>query len=445
MPPARTATSDESVDINGVEPLLDYLHRCGRNLASIVSGNESALTTLFPDGSYETVDFLYHDWAVARYINGIAREAVAAASSVREFRVLEIGAGTGGTTADLLPALPADRTEYTFTDVSEFFLTRARERFSDYPFVRYTLLDIERSPTDQGLIEGGFDVVVASNVLHATRNLDVTLTNVRSLLAPGGLLVAYEATHHPRWFDVTTGLIEGWQRFEDSWRADNPLLDTERWTAALTTAGFETVVALPGTDLASEVLGQHLLLARAPGIEQSVIPRSDHDGDAVQRVGLTDADIPVRSEIDERLADALDDERHDVFVDVVRRCVAHVLRIGDAHRLPRERPLLELGLDSLMAVELRNVLRISLAISGPLPATLVFDHPNIAAIARFVQAIDEAPDDRHGQDEHPLGPTHDIELATAPTTAEDLAGLTDDEVEAMLLERLADGSFGTTT
>ena len=64
--------------------------------------------------------------------------------------------------------------------------------------------------------------MIAANVLHATRDLDVTLEHVRALLAPGGVLVAYEATHHPRWFDVTTALIEGWQRFEDRGAATTP-------------------------------------------------------------------------------------------------------------------------------------------------------------------------------------------------------------------------------
>src|SRR4029077_20218388 len=126
---------------------------------------------------------------------------------------------------------------------------RAAERFAAHPFVAYAELDIERPPEDQGFAAGSYDVVIAANVLHATRDLDVTLAHARSLLAPGGLLVAYESTHHPRWFDVTTGLIEGWQRFDDGWREDPPLLTPERWAEALAATGFTAVVALPGPDL----------------------------------------------------------------------------------------------------------------------------------------------------------------------------------------------------
>ena len=45
----------------------------------------------------------------------------------RKLRILEVGAGTGGTTAHVLPLLPADRTEYLFTDVSPLFTARAAD------------------------------------------------------------------------------------------------------------------------------------------------------------------------------------------------------------------------------------------------------------------------------------------------------------------------------
>jgi hypothetical protein len=52
-------------------------------------------------------------------------------------QILEVGAGTGGTTAFVLEALApfADRIRYVFTDIGTFFLDAARPRFADYPFV----------------------------------------------------------------------------------------------------------------------------------------------------------------------------------------------------------------------------------------------------------------------------------------------------------------------
>jgi SAM-dependent methyltransferase len=103
-------------------------------------------------------------------------------------RVLEVGAGTGGTTTALLPLLPAESTEYVYSDISSAFLAAAEERFARYPFVTYRVVDIERSPQMQGLTPGSFDIVVAANVLHATRDVAGSVgPDVR--VAPG--LVAF--------------------------------------------------------------------------------------------------------------------------------------------------------------------------------------------------------------------------------------------------------------
>jgi SAM-dependent methyltransferase/acyl carrier protein len=424
----------------GVEPLLDYIERCIDHLAAVVNGRESALNTLFPDGSYETVDFLYGSWAVPRYFNAIVRAAVAAAAAGRpgrSLRVLEVGAGTGGTSASVLPALPVDRTSYTFTDVSDFFLTRAAERFAAYPFVRYAKLDIAEPPESQGYELGTYDLVIAANVLHATRDLDVTLGHVRSLLAPGGALVAYEGTEHPRWFDITTGLIEGWQLFEDEWRTDVPLIDVKRWCAALSAADFDDIVPFPADRAPTAALLSNVLMARASGDEVATTDRwsyLDHAG--IATVPTHQQAASVVTDVCAALADAMPDERHDILVDAVRHAIAFVLRIADAAKLPRDQPLLDLGFDSLMAVELRNVLKRSLALEHKLPATLVFDHPTVAAIANYLELL---------LSDHPaaadLVVAHEARSAIVtamPLVADALADLSEDEVEAMLLQRLTE-------
>jgi acyl transferase domain-containing protein/trans-aconitate methyltransferase len=431
--------ADAEPVFTGAEALLEYLQRCTGRLAAVVAGEESALTTLFPDGSYDTVDFLYHHWAVARYFNGIVRAAVVAVANARPgetLRVLEVGAGTGGTAAALLPALPVERTSYTFTDVSDFFLTRAADRFAAHPFVRYALLDLEREPTEQGFGQASYDVVVAANVLHATSNLDHTLTRVRDLLAPGGSLLAYEATRHFAWFDVTTGLIEGWQRFDDEWRDDNPLIPPDKWAAALSAAGFVEVLTLPNRDQSTAVLGQHVVVARAPGDDTTGQRRDEGDlvatsTDAHTAAGV--AAVPDLETISAALAEALPDERIDVLVGVVRMAIARVLRIADPSRLRRDQPLLELGFDSLMAVELRNVLREAFALERKLPATLVFDHPNIVAIAGYLDRLLDGDGGANDVDTM----TASADTPTAPVGAETVAALSDEQVEAMLLEKLA--------
>ena len=117
-----------------------------------------------------------------------------------------------------------------FTDVSPLFLTRARDEFREYPFASFELLDIEKPPVAQGFSEQSFDVIIAANALHATRDLRETLGNAASLLAPGGLLILLEGTGRQRWVDLTFGLTEGWWRFDDTTlRPDYALISAEQW------------------------------------------------------------------------------------------------------------------------------------------------------------------------------------------------------------------------
>src|SRR5262249_49339433 len=140
-------------------------------------------------------------------------------------RVLEIGAGTGAMSKSIIEALPKLQTQYTFTDVSPRFLTHAQGRFYQYPFVEYRVLDIEQPPLGQGFEANRYDMVVATNVLHATRDLRQTLTHVCELLAPGGTLIMLEGTAPSAWLDLVFGMLEGWWRFADTeLRRSHPLL-----------------------------------------------------------------------------------------------------------------------------------------------------------------------------------------------------------------------------
>ena len=228
--------------ILNVEAELSLLTRCGENLGAVLQGGIDPLTLLFPKGELSELTRLYESSPGARMMN-ILVQAVATATlsqQPRPVRILEIGAGTGGTTAHLLSHLKD--VEYVFTDVSPLFLAKAQERFRDYSFVQYELLDIERSPIEQGFQET-FDLVIAANVLHATADLRQTLVHVRELLSPGGELVLLEVTQPLRWLDLIFGLTEGWWKFTDhDLRPNHPLISAEQWQSLLRETGFDAEI-----------------------------------------------------------------------------------------------------------------------------------------------------------------------------------------------------------
>ena len=418
--------------------LLEYQQHCARLIPAVLRGEESPLETLFPGGSSATARAMYHDWAVSRYYNGIARAAVAALVSNsapgRALRILEIGAGTGGTTAAILPVLPPARSTYHFTDVSEFFFGEAAGVFDAYPFVRYELLDIERDPREQGFANHDFDVVIAANVLHATRSLEATLGHVRSLLAPEGILVLYETTEHLAWTDVTVGLIEGWQLFEDDLRKDNPLLSSRLWAEVLAEAGFDAVAAFPEEGSPAEVLPGHVLIAREPATmadeERREAPAAARSWTRLPSAGERGPNGDGVSLA--KLSAAARSERTEMLEDFVRGRVMRVLGRDTSRPIDTRHRLMDLGIDSLMAMEVRNSLAVGLRLDTKLPATLVFDHPTVEAIARYL--LDEVLD-LEGAAATIAVPAV-VAADRADTDPATLDGLNDDEVAELLEKKL---------
>ena len=79
---------------------------------------------------------------------------------------------------------------------------------------------------------------------------------------------------------------------------------------------------------------------------------------------------------------ASDAERLKALVELAQEDIAAVLALPGASSVPADVPLKELGLDSLMAVELRN--RLSARVGTKLPTTLAFDYPTPTAMAQLL-------------------------------------------------------------
>jgi acyl transferase domain-containing protein/SAM-dependent methyltransferase len=424
--------------------LLAYVENCAARLTEVVAGKESPLETLFPGGSPLLAERLYEGANPNRYTNAIVGAVVEAVAGAwpgnRPLRILEVGAGTGGTSFTLLPLLDAGQTTYVFSDVSDLFLSRARERFATFPLVRFAVFDLEKAAKDQGFAENSFDIVIGANAVHAARNLKGALDHLRALLVPGGFLVLAEATCHQAWFDMTTGLIEGWQHFADDLRGDQPLLSPERWQAALLAHGFSEVCSFPEKGSPAGVLGQHVILARAGAHGEEVagadgitpaVPRMEEEGPA-KSAAVQPTPVEPAQEFRLRLAAALPDEREELMNDYVRGKVMAVLQLEPDCRPGLRHRLMDIGLDSLMAVQLRNLLESGLGLERVLPATLMFDYPTIESISAFLlkraAGPSAAPRPPVRPKDRPMGPTQ--------KRAQEIGALSEDQTTALLLERL---------
>lgn len=280
--------------------VVELVQRCGDALTDVLLGRQDPLE-LFSSvlaGSEEKSqpEFGWHTNYKTILRSGMECLVKSLPPAVR-LRILELGGGTGIATTELLPVLPTERTSYTFTDVAKLFLSQARQKFGDYPFLSYELLDIEKPPAEQHYPAEAFDLVVAVNVLHAVRDIDQALTHVRSLLAPGGLLLIGELTQPAPDFAITYGLLMN--PVEDAQRDQgNPFLTAEGWQETLRKHDFIQVGAFPGSD----VLGQHVIAAQAtttafhappfpsdaaaPQAFTCLLPTPEQDGDFTPSAGL---------------------------------------------------------------------------------------------------------------------------------------------------------------
>lgn len=164
-------------------------------------------------------------------------------------KILEIGGGTGGATRYALKELGNRKlghgplaAEYHFTDISSGFFADAKEQFSDWADIfSCRKLDIETDPVGQGFETAHYDIIVACQVLHATKHMETTISNVRSLLKPGGKLLLVETTEDQMDLQFAFGLLPGWWLSDEEERSMSPSLSLPFWDRVLKNTGFSGV------------------------------------------------------------------------------------------------------------------------------------------------------------------------------------------------------------
>jgi acyl transferase domain-containing protein len=259
--------------------------RCGTALADVLLGNcEPVAELLFPQQEAITAASLFRDARGSQVLNRVIQTALDEVGrrvpGRRGLRILEVGAGMDGTISTLVPHLDGSRIEYHLADVSRAMFTdiagaatqRIRQKLADYSFVNFLRLDLEKDPEKQGFEIGGYDIVIAPNILHATMDLRRSVAHLRRLLAPGGLLLVVEGTAAQPWVDLIYGMTAPWWSFTDTdVRPHHPLIAPDRWTELLAANGFGDVQSLE-----CEPARQAFILAKATGGSERPEANQEH-------------------------------------------------------------------------------------------------------------------------------------------------------------------------
>jgi len=252
--PSPTAVSIETDSLPEIaqDPIFEFFRRCEENLFGFLEGKRIGAAVVFPKGDLSFwLDLNNHSIFFAPY----ARQAAFIVSSCLKpgTRLLEVGAGTGAATAQLLARLPPEAiSQYLYTDISTVFLRQGRQRFGQHPFIDFKTYNLNISPRGQGLEEGSFDIIYGVNALHVARHIPTALAFLRALLKPNGRLVIGEGSppnEHRMWrLDLLFGFLDGWWNVETDaqLRTQPGWLLPSRWQALFSAAGFTHVCALPG-------------------------------------------------------------------------------------------------------------------------------------------------------------------------------------------------------
>ncbi|MGW1893518.1 amino acid adenylation domain-containing protein [Streptomyces sp. NPDC002004] len=243
--------------------LLAYFRAHADTLPALLRGEEEAVRLFFPGGSQEIARSWYADNLAAQRLLATLGAAVrGAASGVqgRPLRVLEVGGGIGAATGPVLDALGDRPVDYLFTDVSEYFLADARERFGARPGMRFGLFDMNRDPREQGLLPNSFDIVLSAGALNNARDTVQVIDRLRTLLAPQGWLCLLEMTReHP---EITATQAFMMEEPEDLRHGlGNLFVHDDQWRELLMNAGACDVLGLPGADDPFAALGQGVFAA----------------------------------------------------------------------------------------------------------------------------------------------------------------------------------------
>lgn len=245
---------------------LKLLRAMGTRLAEVLSGKTDPLHILFGNkADRDLLEDVYVNspmWltgtkVLASYLTTALSPGRRGPGASRRLRILELGAGTGGTTRNLLQTLSSMGVDftYTFTDLASSLVAAARRKFAQYgDAVEFAVLDVEKAPPQEHI--GRYDVVVSSNCIHATRDLLVSSRNLRKLLRDDGVLCLLELTRNIYWLDCVFGLLEGWWLFEDGRK--HALASETLWKDTLLRAGFGHV---DWSDDASDESDQYRLIA----------------------------------------------------------------------------------------------------------------------------------------------------------------------------------------
>ncbi|MCR8987466.1 SDR family NAD(P)-dependent oxidoreductase [Brevibacillus laterosporus] len=373
-------------------------------LPDILTGKQPATDIMFPQSSMTLVEGIYKHNLLADYFNDVLAEKIVAFMQERinhsnvtskSIRILEIGAGTGGTSARVLPRLKPYQEyieEYCYTDLSLAFLRHGEKEYGpEYPFASFKIFNIEQPVATQDIDPNGYDLVIATNVVHATKHIRHTLRNVKAAMKNNGLLLLNEIADRSVFTHLTFGFLQGWWMYEDTaLRIPGcPGLYPDSWKKVLKSEGFHSI-DFPADE--KNDYKQQIICAKSDGVTLQlqdlgpVTAMADNKRDVRKTPFAHKAHQQKQSDWEspkDKLEhmDITDQMIEEQLIQIIRESISEELKINEA-MIHNDQSFSEYGVDSIIGIQL--IQRINNRCHTRLQTTVVFDYNNVNQLVHYM-------------------------------------------------------------
>ncbi|XKK25018.1 SDR family NAD(P)-dependent oxidoreductase [Bacillus sp. CB62A.1] len=375
-------------------PYIHLLWECVSNYPDILIGRVDHKEVMFPRGEKNLVGKIYQGNVIIDYYNQVMGKAIRNYIQERldtslstHINILEIGAGTGGTSEFVLSDIQdfADNVTYCYTDISPSFTKYGEEKYSNaYPFTTFKKLDIEKDFEVQGFLPNDFDIVLATNVLHATNDIQFTLQNIKRLLKTNGIVLINEITNFQNFSTLTFGLTEGWWRFSDAYRIEgSPLLTIETWKRLLDETGF-FFGAVNGLKDENGTINQSVILAESDGEILSKNKKESLQNTEILKNPVEESTRRVEM-VSKRKMKMIEEKElsNSDLLQETKKYLKKQLEIAlkiNSNQIKDDENFDQIGVDSLIIIELNKSIEKSF---GKIASTLFFEYKTVEALAQY--------------------------------------------------------------
>jgi len=392
---------------------LRLLCTCMDKYPEILKGEIQGTEVIFKGSDMELVEGIYRGNNISDHYNRVVswilvsylKNYLILKENSPKVKILEVGAGTGGTTASIIKSIKEfkERISYDYTDISIGFVKYGEKNFSkENPYMDFKVLNIESDPVSQRFDHGEYNIVIATNVLHATQDISNTLKNIKRLLKNNGCIVINEATSYNPVATLTFGLLDGWwlYRDEENRIPGSPLLSLEKWKELLEAEGFKNVAFFGDKGQGAGSLGQNIIIAESDGIfsvqeeshkethkdrensvnEKETILECKSNRGTHSNIRINSKKTPLSTDRDNEKKVNDDELRHHIEEKVAESIV---IALGITRQyLDMEQQFSDYGVDSISGLELIKKLNDTFGVA--LKTTVIFDKGNAKELSDYI-------------------------------------------------------------